>query len=370
MPSVAVTPEAIEAGHAPCLGAELVADRYQFVVGIDTHARHHVLAIVTAAGRPGSTEKFPTTGAGLARARTWIEHHTDERTDQVLISMEGTGSYGAVFAELLADAGYRVVEAPTPRRGTEGKSDPLDAQLAAHTTMVMALDRLRDRRADEVGQALQILSTSRDQLTGQRTAAVNQLTALLRSHALDEDARGKIKTGQIRRIATWRTRHEPLVTRTARARAVQLAHTIVDLDTDIATNQRQIKELITHAAPELLALPGVGPICAAIVLTAWSQPGRIRSEAAFAKLAGTCPIPASSGNTTRHRLNRFGDRRLNSATHMIAINRLRIDPETRAYRDRRLNENKTKAEIRRCLKRYITRQLYRTLQHHHRLDAL
>lgn len=371
--SVAAQSRGVEPFDAP-VGVEAevtVADRYDFVVGIDTHARHHVLAIVTSAGRLVESRQFSTSPAGLDRALAWITRHTSTVVDHVLVSMESVGCYGAVFAGRLAEAGYRVTEAPTPRRGMDGKTDPLDARLAAQATLMMPIGRLRDRRADETGQALQILTTSRDQLTGERAATINQLTALVRSHDLGEDARTKLKISQIRRIAGWRARQESLVARTARAEAVRMARKICDLDTQIKANQAQIRDLVMIAAPDLLNLPGVGPISAAIVLAAFSQPGRIRTEAGFAKLAGTCPIPASSGNTSRHRLNRFGDRRLNRATHMIVINRLRIDPRTRDYHDRRIAQGKTPAEIRRCLKRYVTRQLFRVLKSTHQgLDTL
>lgn len=338
-----------------------VADRYEFVVGIDTHARHHVVAVVSSTGQLIESRQFRTTPAELNQISDWVASCTGAATDQVLVSMESTGCYGAVLAGLLAQAGYRVTEAPTPRRGIDGKTDQLDARLAARAVLALPVDRLRDRRDDELGQALQILTASRNSLTTERAAAVNQLTALLRSHDLGEGARNTLKVSQIRKTAAWRARKESLVLRVARAEAVRLARKIGDLDTAIKTNHQQLEELITAKAPDLIALPGVGPVSAAVVLSAWSQPGRIRTEAGFARLAGTCPIQASSGNTTRHRLNRFGDRRLNSATHMIVINRLRIDPATRAYRDRRIAEGKTPKEIRRCLKRYVTRQLFRTL---------
>lgn len=115
----------------------------------------------------------------------------------------------------------------------------------------------------------------------------------------------------------------------------------------------------------MLALPGVGAITAAVILTVWSHPGRVRSEAAFAQIAGTCPIPASSGNTVRHRLNRGGDRRLNRAINTVVLTRMRTDPATRAYVQRRLTESKTSKEIRRCLKRYVSRQIFRTLNAAH-----
>ena len=114
-------------------------------------------------------------------------------------------------------------------------------------------------------------------------------------------------------------------------------------------------------APQLLDLPGVGAVVAATVLLAWSHPGRIRSEAAFAALAGASPLPASSGNTTRHRLNRGGDRRLNRALYTVALVRMGHDPRTRAYVTRRTAEGRTKREVMRNLKRYISRQIFRTL---------
>ena len=129
-----------------------------------------------------------------------------------------------------------------------------------------------------------------------------------------------------------------------------------------AEDQKAILAIVTAWRPDLLDQLGVGPIVAATVLAAWSHPGRCRNEAAFASLAGVAPIPASSGLTTRHRLNRCGDRQLNRAIHVIVLSRLRYDPETRAYVERRRAEGKTDREIRRCLKRYIARQLYRQLE--------
>ena len=142
----------------------------------------------------------------------------------------------------------------------------------------------------------------------------------------------------------------------------QLSRRIRALTTEAAEHQRVIVKLIRAWRPDLLALPGVGPIVAATVLCAWSHPGRVHSEAAFAMLAGAAPIPASSGQRIRYRLNRAGDRRLNSALHTIALSRLTHDPTTRAYAQRRLAQGKTRREIRRCLKRYIARQLYRLLE--------
>ena len=207
---------------------------------------------------------------------------------------------------------------------------------------------------------------ARDQLNADRLRCINALTALARSHELGVDARRALTAPQITTIASWRRREEPLGVATARTEAVRLAKRILVCDDELGDNREQITGLVTAQAPELLDLPGVGAVTAAVILTVWSHPGRIRSEAAFASIAGTCPIPASSGNTVRHRLNRGGDRRLNRALHTIVLTRMRTDADTRDYIHRRLAEDKTTKEIRRCLKRYTSRQIFRTLAAAHR----
>jgi transposase len=131
---------------------------------------------------------------------------------------------------------------------------------------------------------------------------------------------------------------------------------------EAADHQTALRTIVRAWRPDLLDTFGVGPVVAAVILCAWSHPGRCRNEAAFASLAGVAPIPASSGLTTRHRLNRCGDRQLNRALHTIALNRMRYDATTRAYVERRRADGRTDREIRRCLKRYIARQLYRQLE--------
>ena len=149
---------------------------------------------------------------------------------------------------------------------------------------------------------------------------------------------------------------------TARAEAVRLAGRVIELDAELKSNRDQLTAIVTDRAPELLAMPGVAAIPAAVVLCVWSHPGRVRSEAAMAQIAGTCPIPASSGNTVRHRLNRGGDRRLNWALNTVVLTRMRTDPATRDYVARRTAEGKTSREIKRCLTRYVARDLYRLLE--------
>lgn len=341
----------------------IVADDFKYVVGVDTHAATHTFAIVESPNsRVLDQGTFPANAAGLSRAIVWIGRTTSGDLDDVLVAIEGTGSYGARLTHQLTEDGYRVIEAPRPnRRGAKAKTDALDALAAAKSTMGMEATELVEPRAGEHRGALQILGTARTQMTKERTKCINALTALLRGHDLDIDARKKLTITQIRTVATWRSRTESLTNKVARTEAKRLAIRIIGLKDDLAANQKSIDEIVTDQAPELLEEVGIGPVVAATILTAWSHPGRVRSEAALASLAGTCPIPASSGNTSRHRLNRGGDRRLNSAIHTIVLTRMAHHEETRAYVERRTAEGKTKREIMRCLKRYITRQIYRTL---------
>jgi len=191
----------------------------------------------------------------------------------------------------------------------------------------------------------------------------------VRTVDLGVDARRPLTARQITMIAAWRDRDEEATTATCRREAVRLARRVRTLDEDLARSRADITELIAQDTPQLLELSGVGAVVAASVLIAWSHPGRVRSEAAMASPAGTCPIPASSGNTVRHRLNRGGDRRLNRALTTITIVRMRIDPATRAYVTRRRAEGRTTKEIMRSLKRYITRQLFRTFAAAHPVPA-
>lgn len=203
-------------------------------------------------------------------------------------------------------------------------------------------------------------------MTTERTATVNALTALLRVAAPGVDARKPLTLKQITEVSHWRTRAEGLATAPARAEAVRLAKRVVDLTEVLTTNQVQMTGLIREIkAAALMDETGIGPVTAAVVYTAGSHPGRVRSEPAFAALAGADRIPASSGNTTRHRFNRGGDRRLNRPLHMAVVTRMAHDPDTRAYVDRRCAEGRTTKEIRRCLKRYLARQLYRHLEKFH-----
>ena len=167
------------------------------------------------------------------------------------------------------------------------------------------------------------------------TAQTNRLRALLRDASREQ----AIRHAEIRRLAL----------------------AIHDARQGLKSNRAQLQSIVDDLAPGLTQRPGIGPVTAAQAIAAFSHPGRCRNDAAFASLAGTCPIPASSGHTVRHRLNRGGDRALNRAIHTIATVRMRDCPATKAYIARRTAEGKTIREIKRCLKRYITRELFRAL---------
>lgn len=344
----------------------IVADHYSFVVGVDTHARTHTYAIITSNGRLVDQQEFPTHPAGITRALDWINRriNSDHNT---LLSVEGTGSYGAQLTTTATEQGYRVVEAPAPTRHQQGKTDALDAQRAARNVLPVESDRLTDhRRHNDQRDVLAALTVARDHLQTHRTATINTLTAHLRVHNLGMDARTALTTAQIRTIAAWRARDEAPTTAALRQIAIDYARDITILDEKLATNHTTLDRLTTHQAPQLRAITGIGPITAAVILAAWSHPGRVRNEAAFAMLAGVAPIPASSGNTHRHRLNRGGDRQLNRCLHTIVNTRLsHHDPDTLTYYERRRHEGKTDKEIRRCLKRFIARKIYRTLTTNH-----
>ncbi|WP_461172108.1 IS110 family transposase [Arthrobacter sp. Z1-9] len=344
----------------------IVAHSYPFVVGVDTHAKKHVYAIIDpATGQLLQTRDFPTTGAGINRAIAWVARLTGADLATLWV-IEGAASYGALLAGAVCAAGYPVAEAARmdarAHRGV-GKSDPLDAHRIAAAVLPLREQQLRRPRLNEgVRAALRILVCARESMTTDRTRAVNALTALLRVNDLGLDARKPLTGTQIAEVARWRAREEHLALSVARTEAIRLAQHIRKLDTHIKTNNDQITELvqISEAAP-LLQENGFGPVTAAICLTAWSHQGRVRSEAAFASLAGVNPIPASSGNTVRHRLNRGGDRTLNKALHRVAVSRMAFDTKTTAYVEKRQAEGRTKREIRRCIKRYLARQIYRTL---------
>lgn len=341
----------------------VVADLYEHVVGVDTHARTHTYAVIeTGTGRTRDTSTFPTTPAGLNRAVGWIQRRTG---GPVLVAVEGTGSYGANVARNLQAAGIPVCDVRPPKRDVhagKGKSDEIDAVAAARTAPVSGTTHLAAPRADGIRLALRVLLVGRRAMDSRCTADRNALTALLRGFDLGVDVRGPVKDAQISAVAAWRSRSaDDAAAATIRAEARRLASSVLELTRQLKDNRAALAEHVEELAPGLLDVYGLGQLTAATVLVVYSHKGRLRSEAAFAALAGAAPLQASSGNTVRHRLNHHGDRQLNQALDVIAKVRSVCDGTTGAYIERRLAEGKSRREIRRCLKRYIARQLFRHL---------
>ena len=223
----------------------------------------------------------------------------------------------------------------------------------AMAVLPLPVEKLRRPRLNEgIRRGLRILVTARESMSKDRTRSVNALNAMVRSNDLAIDARKKITPVQIEEISRWREPEEELAMGIAHAEAVRLAKRILDLGEQLKSNERKLDDLVkvSEAAP-LLEEKGFRAVAAAKCLVAWSHEGRVRSEAAFACLAGVNPIPTSSGNSVRHRLNRGGDRRINSALHMAAVTRMTHDTETCDYVEKRRAESKPDKEIRRCIKR-------------------
>jgi hypothetical protein len=341
----------------------MLADLVDVVIGVDTHKDTHTAAVVTAAtGAVVEQATVPATPAGYRQ----LLQLAGQQPGQRVWAIEGTGGYGAGLTRFLSANHEQVVELDRPKRTARrhgAKSDPIDATRAAREAL--GRDRLAQPRAAGQRAALAVRLAARRSAVQATTDAQRQLHALV--VAAPETFRGRLRNlTTVRLVSTCarlrqRSDWDPEIAATA-ASLRALARRIQLLEAEIADHTRAITTLVRTWRPDLLTRCGVGPIVAAIVLCAWSHPGRCPSDAAFAMLGGAAPIPASSGQTVRVRLNRSGDRQLNQALHVVVLTRLRYDPATRAYAQRRRAEGKTNREIRRCLVRYVARQLYRLLE--------
>ena len=347
----------------------MLAERLDFVIGVDTHKQRHSAAIVTAAGAVVEGIEVEANSNGYRRLLRFVEARAAGRR---LWAVEGTGSYGAGLTRFLLERVEWVAEVDRPQRtGRRGlaKSDQIDALSAAREALRrehLIQPRQRGRR-----EAQRVLLATQRAMVGVRTQALNQLQALV-MQAPDEirDRFGKLGTADLVTACAGLRIGESAIEVRATLKALRLtARHIQMLTADIEDLESELKVLCLEAAPELLQEKGVGPITATQILCSWSHPGRIRSEAAFAKLAGASPLEASSGQVVRHRLNRGGDRQLNRALHTIVLSRSQHDERTRDYIARRKAQGKTDREIRRCLKRYVARHLFRTLESNQCTDA-
>jgi transposase len=342
----------------------MLADQLDYVVGVDPHRDSHALAVVDV--RTGAVvfeTAVAANGEGYARALEVVDVHALGRR---AFAVEGTGSFGAGLTRFLAGRGERVLEVGRLRRERRsgGKTDALDAVRAARS--VLAQERPATPRAGGERQALQALVAAREGAVNAKCAGLGQLRDLLIT--APEPLRGELRpltqARLLRRLAATRpqTRRDPEL-RGSTLALRSIARRVLQLTAEERELAREIEAVIRKLAPQLLDQPGIGPHAAAQLILSWSHPGRIRSEAAFARLAGAAPIPASSGQTVRYRLDRSGDRKLNRALHLILVTRKRLHPPTIAYIERRVQEGKTRREANRCLKRYLARSLYRLLEH-------
>jgi transposase len=332
------------------------------VIGVDTHRDTHTAVALDRLGGWLGEKVITTTPVGYRELVRWAEALGTVRC----FGVEGTGSWGAGLARGLRDAGHTVLEVDRPARSARrrlGKSDPIDAELAARQALAGTATTL-PKHADGIVEVLRVLLVTRRGADKARTAAIIQLRSVLVTAPADirEDLRGLGATALVERCAAFRpgTGSDPRWG--ARLALRTLARRILALDEELAATTAELDRLTLEVNPALRAVSGVGPVVAATLLVAvGDNPDRIGSEAAFAALCGASPVPASSGLTTRHRLNRGGDRQANCALYRIVLTRLSTHGPTRDHLARRTKDGKGKKEIIRCLKRYVARELFPVL---------
>jgi transposase len=335
------------------------------VIGVDTHRDTHAYAVCEAAtGRVIDQFTTPATATGYAQAHARAADTA--APGGVLWAIEGTSSYGHGLTRMLTEQGEHVAEVDHPHKRSRqghGKTDAIDAIRAAQH-VIAAPHAATPRHLQGPREALRVVMIARDGAINTRTDAIRQARAII--IGLPDGIRQRLSGHRPDRLlhacAGLRVRpsdpHIAAIITTLRAigRRGQAA------TGEAAIHKRVITRLVTDMNPELLRQKGVGAITAAALLVAWSHPGRLRNEACFARLAGVAPIPASTGATNRHRLDRAGDRKLNNALHTIATTRARCDPETLAYIQKRMALGKTRRDAIRSLKRHIARGLFRLME--------
>jgi transposase len=335
----------------------------RIIVGIDTHKDIHVAVALDHLGVRVAELQVRTTLAGYTQLEQWATHLGIVEA----FGIEGTGSYGAGLARFLRARHHRLLEVNRPDRATRrrlGKSDPIDAEMAARLVLAGVATTIPKTGGGPI-EMLRMLKLAKDSATKTRTQSLNQIKALLVTAPAElREALTGLPSGQLvdRCVAL---RPGPLTSTVAVAKYTLrlLARRHLELRQEIQTLELEIKRLVSIAAPALLHVFGVkGDGAATLLVTAGDNPDRLHSEAAFAALCGANPIPASSGKTHRHRLNRGGDRQANATLHRIVVVRLRWHAPTHVYMTRRLAEGKTKPEIMRCLKRYIAREVFAILR--------
>jgi transposase len=332
------------------------------VGGVDTHKDIHAAAAMSETGRLLGTAEFPTTPAGYRRLLAWLRGYG--RLERV--GIEGAGSYGAGLCRHLRSQGVAVIEVNRPNRQwrrRRGKSDPADAEAAARAVLSgEAVGAPKSQDGDV--EAIRLLRLARRSAIKARTQAANQLQGVVETApvALREKLRALSVPVLVASARRFRCGAPTTPAVAARFTLKSLANRWAALDAEVRRLDEQLGQLVATAAPELLAVHGVGVETAgALLVAAGDNPERLANEASFAALCGVSPVDASSGRRQRHRLNRGGNRDANRALWVIVLVRLARDPRTRRYVERRTGEGLTKKEIIRCLKRYVAREIYKVL---------
>jgi transposase len=331
----------------------------EVILGVDTHLDLHVGAVISSTGKLLGTLSASTDQKGYLQLLTWAKSFGYLRRAGV----EGTGTYGAGLTRVLRDHDIDVSEVNRPdraKRRLQGKSDPTDAESAARAVLSGTATAIPKTQSG-AAEAMRAVSVARRSAVKAKTQAINQLRALLISSPQDVRERlWSVKPAEcIERCVRLRSLGATTILQTLTMTLRLMAKRWLALAEEIKELDAMLEKLTSKHAKRLREQFGIGPQTAAIlVAVAGDNPERLKNEAALAALCGVSPLQASSGKTTRHRLNRGGDRTANNALWTIALVRMRSDPRTRAYVDRRSAQGMSRKEIHRCLKRYIVRALY------------
>jgi transposase len=338
-------------------------DAVGITLDVDTHKDFHVAVALDCLGRRLGTLSIPTTPAGYEKLMDWANGFGALEG----VGIEGTGSFGVGLARSLRAEGAKVLEVDRPKRRDQyrsGKSDSIDAELAARAVLAGTATG-RPKGADGEVEMIRTLRVTRRSAVKARAQAINQLKNLLITapEGLRSELRGLSTAKLVAKVSEFRPGTNPSDVEAATKFAMRsVARRHQRLSEEISELEEQLDRLVAEAAPELVAMEGVGTDTAAsLLIAAGDNPERLKDEAAFAHLCGVAPIPASSGKSVRHRLNRHGNRDANRALYVVALCRMSRDERTRTYVAKRTAEGKTKKEIIRCLKRYIAREIYRVL---------
>ena len=335
----------------------------QAIIGVDTHKDQHVVVAIDGGGVRLDEKRVPVATCGYEELERW----SCDLGQVHAFGVEGTGSYGAGLARFLADRGYTVLEVNRPDRSNryrKGKSDPTDAEMAARSVLAAVADATPKSGKGEV-EVIRMLKSTKNSAVKARTQTVNQMKALVLTAPteLRETLDGLGTSALVKRCRSFRPGRQKNPATAAKYALRSLACRYRQLSKEIQDLRAELQRLIQTVAPVLVEAFGVGPdTAAALLIAAGSNTDRLNSEAAFASLCGVSPVPASSGKTNRHRLNRGGDRQANAALYRIVVVRLCHVPRTQAYLRRRTEEGMSKVEIIRCLKRYVAREIYSMIQ--------